>query len=64
MTTNTLSKNDLAQFTGSETWYRHGINCNVLYTDGAQYVAEHGGAIGFSTKSRSRSKMNLAVGQC
>jgi hypothetical protein len=34
---------DLAQFTGSENWYRHGINRNVLYTDGAQHVAEHGG---------------------
>jgi hypothetical protein len=44
MTTKTLSKSDLAQFTGSETWYRHGINRNVLYTDGAQHVAEHGGA--------------------
>jgi hypothetical protein len=44
MTTKTLSKSDLVQFTGSETWYRHGINRNVLYTDGAQHVAEHGGA--------------------
>jgi hypothetical protein len=44
MTTKTLSKSDLAQFTGSENWYRHGINHNVLYTDGAQHVAEHGGA--------------------
>jgi len=44
MTTKTLNKSDLAQFTGSETWYRHGINRNVLYTDAAQHVAEHGGA--------------------
>jgi len=44
MTTKTLSKSDLAQFTGSENWCRHGINRNVLYTDGAQHVAEHGGA--------------------
>ena len=44
MTTKTLNKGDLAQFTGSQTWYRHGINRNVLYTDGAQHVAEHGGA--------------------
>ena len=44
MTTKTLSKSDLAQFTGSESWYRHGINRTVLYTDGAQHVAEHGGA--------------------
>jgi hypothetical protein len=41
MTTKTLSKSDLAQFTGTESWYRHGINRNVLYTDGAQHVAEH-----------------------
>ena len=44
MTTKTLSKSELAQFTGSDNWYRHTINRNVLYTDGAQHVAEHGGA--------------------
>src|SRR5580698_11462362 len=44
MTTKTLSKSELAQFTGSENWYRHGINRNGLYTDGAHHVAEHGGA--------------------
>ena len=44
MTTKTLNKSDLAQFTGSETWYRHADQPQVLYTDGAQYVAEHGGA--------------------
>ena len=44
MTTKTLSKSDLAQFTGSENWYRHGINRKILYTDGTQHVAEHGGA--------------------
>jgi hypothetical protein len=44
MTTKTLSKSDLAQFRGSENWYWHGINRNVLYTDGVHYVAEHGGA--------------------
>src|SRR5208282_3152344 len=46
MTTKTLNTSNLAQFTGSENWYRHGINRNVLYTDGAQHVAEHGGAYG------------------
>jgi hypothetical protein len=40
----TLDAADLAQFTGTEQWYRHSINRTVLYTDGAQYVAEHGGA--------------------
>jgi hypothetical protein len=44
MTARSISKRDLAQFTGSENWYRHGINRNVYYTDGAQHVAEHGGA--------------------
>jgi hypothetical protein len=40
----TFDATDLAQFTGTEQWYRHSINRNILYTDGAQYVAEHGGA--------------------
>lgn len=44
MTNKTLTESDLSQFTGSENWYRHGINRAVLYTDGARYVAEHGGA--------------------
>ena len=43
-TTKTLTAADLRQFTGSENWYRHGLVRDVLYTDGAQYLAEHGGA--------------------
>ena len=43
-TTKTLTKDDLRQFTGSEQWYRHGINRSVLFTDGAKYVADTGGA--------------------
>src|ERR1700723_3216666 len=39
-----LTEADLSQFTGSEHWYRHGINRNVLFTDGAKYVADAGGA--------------------
>lgn len=39
-----LTKADLDQFSGSETWYRHPINPKVLYTEGAQFVAERGGA--------------------
>jgi len=42
--TKTLSKSDLAQFTGSEQWYRHGINRRVLFTDGAKFVADQAGA--------------------
>jgi hypothetical protein len=40
----TLSAEDLAQFTGTEQWYRHSINRSILYTEGAQHVAEHGDA--------------------
>jgi hypothetical protein len=40
----TFNASDLKQFSGSEHWYRHALNRNVLYTDGAQYVAETGGA--------------------
>jgi hypothetical protein len=39
-----LTDADLNQFTGSEHWYRHTLNRNVLYTDGAKYVADEGGA--------------------
>jgi hypothetical protein len=35
---------DLNRFTGSERWYRHSLNRDVLYTDGAKYVADEGGA--------------------
>ena len=43
-TTPKLTKADLAQFTGSEQWYRHGINRDVLFTEGAKFVADRGGA--------------------
>jgi hypothetical protein len=35
-----LTKADLHQFTGSERWYRHSLNRNVLFTDGAKFVAD------------------------
>jgi hypothetical protein len=44
MTTKSLNPADLAQFTGSEQWHRHGIVRDVLFTDGAKYVADAGGA--------------------
>ncbi len=52
-----LTKTDLMQFTGTETWYRHSLVKTVFYTEGAQYVAEAGGAywlldeIAFAQKS-------------
>ena len=42
--TSKLTASDLSQFTGTETWFRHGINRDVLFTEGAKYVADHGGA--------------------
>ena len=42
--TKTLSEFDLRQFTGSENWYRHPFVRQVLFTDGAKYVADQGGA--------------------
>jgi hypothetical protein len=39
-----LTKSALDQFTGSENWYRHGINRSVLFTDGAKYLADQAGA--------------------
>ena len=49
----TLTESQLRQFTGSENWYRHGINRSVLYTDGAQFLAEQGGAycLGYHLKT-------------
>lgn len=38
--TNKNVLNDLAQFIGTEQWFRHGRNRKVLYTEGVRYVAE------------------------
>jgi len=42
--TKTLNTATLAQFTGSENWYRHAINRAILFTDGAKFVADQAGA--------------------
>lgn len=39
-----LTAASLSQFTGTAQWYRHALNRHILYTDGAQHVAEAGGA--------------------
>jgi hypothetical protein len=39
-----LRASDLAQFTGSEHWYRHPLSNTITYTDGARHVAATGGA--------------------
>ena len=38
---------DLSQFTGTEQWYRHGINRRMLFTDGVKYFAEQAGCYWF-----------------
>jgi hypothetical protein len=43
-TPTTFSRAELRQFTGSENWYRHGLVREVLFTDGAKYVADNAGA--------------------
>ena len=44
MTEKTLTKADLQNFTGSTFVYRHPLARKFVYTEGARYVAEHGGA--------------------
>ncbi len=39
-----IQKPMLAQFTGTENWYRHGLVKKVLYTDGIKALAEEAGA--------------------
>jgi hypothetical protein len=41
---NSLTTDELAQFTGTEQRYRHAVNRNVLFTVGAKYVAERAAA--------------------
>jgi hypothetical protein len=42
--TTSLTEADLRQFTGSECWHRHGLVRNILFTDGAKYLADEAGA--------------------
>ena len=40
----TLTNESLAQFYGTENYYRQPLHGKLIYTDGVKYVAEHGGA--------------------
>lgn len=40
-----LTKSDLAHFTGTTSWYTTPLSRQITYTDGVQHVAEHGGAV-------------------
>ncbi|WP_065755218.1 DUF6876 family protein [Bradyrhizobium paxllaeri] len=42
--TTKITERDLAQFTGTEQWYRHSLIRSVLYTDGVKYLAEKASA--------------------
>lgn len=39
-----FTASELAQFTGTENWYRHALARNVHYTDGMLFLAERAGA--------------------
>ena len=36
-------QHDLRMFTGTDQWFRHRFNSNLLYTDGVKFFAEHCG---------------------
>ena len=40
----TFDLDELAQFTGTEHWYRHPLASNMLFTNGVKYVADRAGA--------------------
>jgi hypothetical protein len=44
MEKNRLNTAELSHFRGTEHWYRHALNREVLFTDGAKYVADRVGA--------------------
>lgn len=39
-----ITQSDLAQFTGTEKWYRHPLAPSITYTDGVRFLAENAGA--------------------
>lgn len=61
MSIKTLEPRDLGQFTGSENWYQHGLVRSITYTDGAKYVADHGGAHWLLDEIALAQKFNAAV---
>lgn len=61
MSTNNLHAEDLGQFIGSEQWYRHSLVRSITYTDGAQYVADHGGAYWLLDEIALAQKFSAAV---
>jgi hypothetical protein len=60
-TTKTLTKDDLRQFTGSETWWRHALVRDIVFTDGAKHVADAGGAYWLLDEIALAQRYNKAV---
>jgi hypothetical protein len=60
-TTKTLDPTVMANFTGSETFYRHPLMRKVVYTEGVHYVAETAGAYWFLDKIATM-QMDATVG--
>jgi hypothetical protein len=61
-----LDESELANFTGSENWYRHWLG-KVLFTDGAKFVADHAGAywlIDEIVLNQTRPKVRAEEFQC
>jgi len=56
-----LNREDLDQFIGSEQWYRHSLVRSITYTDGAKYVADHGGAYWLLDEIALAQKFSAAV---
>lgn len=61
MSEKTLNEGDLAQFIGSENWYRHALVRSITYTDGARYVADYGGAYWLLDEIALAQKFSSAV---
>ena len=57
----TLSPLDLRQFTGSEHWYRHPMVRQVLFTDGAKFVADQAGAYWLLDEIAFAQRSEIAV---
>ena len=55
MSQKTLKIEDLQQFTGTEVWHRHPIARKILYTDGAEHVAENGAVVVIDVRGRVRA---------
>ena len=56
-----LTRAELAQFTGSENWYRHGLVRSVLFTEGAKVVADKAGAYWLIDEIALAQKFDKAV---